>query len=100
MDLLFDVSPHDGDMTVYARYDRSDIAAPHFYVNRDTLFESIICDGKDVTTDIDIVCHPMFESERYMVLLRKIFSYSALLISSNIVTASYQYVTVPRHKPL
>ena len=67
MELFFNVSPHEGEISVYAKYTRADVSMPHFYINRDAALESIICDERETNTEVKLVYHPMLQSDGYMV---------------------------------
>ena len=59
MELKFNVSPHDGEMTVTAKYSKDEINTPHFYINVDAEITSFLCDGKHHTPGIADTTHPL-----------------------------------------
>ena len=65
MRLKIDISPYGGEMTAYAKYERADISLSYFYLNRDAVMGQLVCDGKKVAAEVEIVPHPM--SEGYLV---------------------------------
>jgi len=63
--LNINVSPYGGEITACAKYERADVSLPYFYLNRDAVMEPLLCDGKIVEAQIEIVRHPM--QDEYLV---------------------------------
>jgi hypothetical protein len=61
MELKINVSPFDGEMTGYAKYNKDEIKYQYFYINRDAVIESFICDGNETGFELCSVNHPLFD---------------------------------------
>ena len=62
MTLSFAIKPQEGKMNVITKYNRGDISMPYFYLNRDAIIMSCICDGNETNAAIKLTNHPMNES--------------------------------------
>jgi len=96
MKLIFEIFPKEGRMAVSAMYERKEIKKPYFYLNRDVVIESVLCDGVNTIIKTEDMEHPYAWSgyiakKLYVPTFANTFEISYSLSLSG-QTGSYPYV--------